>query len=146
MPNTLEKRINFAHCVSFHVYHLRNAAVVLFFSPGSFILDSFTFITSEEMNDFTLVGCFDWFECQILFLATHQTENFWVQFHALIVLYHLLIILRVSARFFQSFIFGSHLYRSVVCSMEVFLFGKSLCGCMPNFNAMRRVCVCVYGM
>lgn len=46
--------------------------------------------------------------------------------------------------FWFSFISGERI--SVVCSMKVFLFGKSLCGCMPNFNAMRRVCVCVYGM
>lgn len=75
--------------------------------------------------------------------------NFWVQFHALIVLDHLLIILRVSARYFPviyswfSFMSFCRLQHESVSS-----FGKSLCECMPNFNVILRVrvCVCVYGV
>lgn len=113
----------------FHVQFTYSTSVVytLFFSLTLTLLLSKKLCAhyiSCEMKDFTLVGCFDWFECYFVGNSPkfESKEIFLVQFHALIVLYHLLIILRVSARFFQSFIFGSHLCLS--CRLQ---------------------CVCVYG-
>lgn len=109
-----KERINLEHGVPFHVQFAQ------YFSCTSFslsltvadflVFDSFTFHTREEMNDFTLVGRFDWFECWILFLATHQNEFLGAISRAYRVRSLVNYFTCECSLFFQSFIFGSHLY------------------------------------
>lgn len=93
---------NFEHCVSYSMQNLCEYFSCYFFFSRVLTLESIaSFITSVRWEISHLLGVL-WL-VWVLF-CWQLTSEFLVQFHALIVLHHLLIILRVSARFFQSFI------------------------------------------